>query len=494
MSHRNPPPYRVAQFAVIFAVMFPVMFAGLQFVVAEEASRPEKLNVLFIVSDDLNNDLGCYGHPLVHSPHIDRLAQRGVRFERAYCQNPLCNPSRVSFLTGLYSDQTKAVTNTIRFREHLPDVVTLPQMFRNNGYYVARVGKLFHYGVPQHIGTDGYDDPPSWEEVVNPRGIDREVEDRIHSLVPGQFGATLSWLAIDSRDEEHTDGVGATKAIELLEKHHPKKTGRPFFLGVGFYRPHTPFVAPTRHFELHPREKINPLMHDIDDREDIPLAAQFNRPEQRNLSRTQRQEIIQAYYSSVSLMDAQVGRLIDALDRLELSKNTVIVFTSDHGFHLGRHGQWQKMTLFEESARVPLIVHAPDAKGNGRPADGIVELVDLYPTLAELCGLKPPEDLAGTSLVPLLEDPTRAGKVAALTRTVSRLKPREGDLRVDGFTIRTPRYRYTEWGDGRYGVELYDYQKDPTESANLAAKAVHAETVARLKRLLADRKLATTRR
>src|SRR5690606_33914447 len=213
---------------------------------AKDAAKPGAMNVLLIVSDDLNNDLGCYGHPLVHSPNIDRLAKRGVRFDRAYCQNPLCNPSRVSFLTGLYSDQTRAITNTIRFREHLPDVVTLPQMFRNNGYYVARVGKLFHYGVPSQIGTDGYDDPPGWEEVVNPRGIDRESHDRIHSLIPGRFGDTLSWLAIDGDDEEHTDGMVATRAIELLEKQHPKKTGRPFFLGVGFFRPHTPFVAPTK--------------------------------------------------------------------------------------------------------------------------------------------------------------------------------------------------------------------------------------------------------
>ncbi|MEX0669169.1 MAG: sulfatase [Pirellulales bacterium] len=472
--------------------MFAVMFAGPQFVIGEEASRSEKFNVLFIVSDDLNTDLGCYGHSLVHSPNIDRLARRSVRFERAYCQNPLCNPSRVSFLTGLYSDQTKAVTNTIRFREHLPDVVTLPQMFRNNGYYVARVGKLFHYGVPSQIGTDGYDDPPSWEEVVNPRGIDRESHDRIHSLIPGRFGDTLSWLAIDGDNEEHTDGMVATQAIELLEKNHPAKTKRPFFLGVGFFRPHTPFVAPTKHFDLHPREKIDPLMHDIEDRDGIPLAARFNKSEQENLSRAQRREIIQAYYASISLMDAQVGRLIDALDRLDLTDSTVVVFLSDHGFHLGRHGQWQKMTLFEESARVPLIVHAPQAKGNGRPAAGLVELVDLYPTLAELCGMEAPGHLAGTSLVPLLDDPSRGGKEAALTRTVSRLKPREGDRRVDGFSIRTPRYRYTEWGDGRYGVELYDYERDPEESTNLAGRAEHAETVKRLKLLLTDRKQATS--
>ena len=204
------------------------------------AAEPQKKNVLMIVSDDLNTDLGCYGHALVKSPHIDRLAQRGVRFERAYCQYPLCNPSRSSFMTSLYPDQTGVLSNADDFRAKQPDVVTLGQLFQKSGYFVARVGKIYHYGVPLQIGTDGADDKHSWQLVVNPRGIDRESHDKIHSLVPGEFGGTLSWLNIPSKDEEHTDGIGATESIRLLEQHQPAKSGRPFFLAVGFYRPHTP--------------------------------------------------------------------------------------------------------------------------------------------------------------------------------------------------------------------------------------------------------------
>jgi arylsulfatase A-like enzyme len=457
-------------------------------VAGAEADRP-KLNVLFIASDDLNTDLGCYGHQLVRSPHVDRLAQRGLRFERAYCQYPVCNPSRSSFLTGFYPDQTGVLSNGGNFRRKQSDVVTLPQRFGQAGYFVARVGKLFHYGVPNQIGTSGEDDAASWKHVVNPRGIDREVHDQIHSLQPGQFGGTLSWLKIDSQDTEHTDGRGATAAIELLEQHHPRQTGKPFFLAVGFYRPHTPYVAPSHYFELYPHDTIEPVQERPGDRGDIPVAALADRPKQRELSRPQRQEIIQAYYASISLMDAQVGRLLDALDRLELSDSTIVVFVSDHGYHLGHHGLWQKGDLFEGSARVPLIIAPPKYAQAGKATGAITELVDLYPTLTELCGLSKPAHLKGTSLAPVLEDPSHAGKPAALTEAWSRAGGQHPELRgkqVLGYSIRTPRYRYTQWGNGEYGEELYDYQNDPQEYTNLARDARHVETLSRMQQLLAE--------
>lgn len=456
------------------------------------AERTEtRPNVLFITSDDLNNDLSCYGHPLVRSPHVDRLAERGVRFEQAYCQYPVCNPSRSSFLTGMYPEQTGVLSNGGDFRKKHPDVATLPQHFRRNGYFVARVGKIFHYGVPLQIGANGADDAASWEMVVNPRGIDRDELEKVHTLQPGQYGGTLSWLKIDSQDEQHTDGKSANEAIRLLEQHHPRRTGRPFFLAVGFFRPHTPYVAPSHYFELYPRHKINPVLEKPGDRDDIPLAALADRPKQRELTVEQRQEIIQAYYASISLMDAQVGRLLDALDRLGLAENTVVVFVSDHGYHLGRHGLWQKGDLFEGSCRVPLIIAAPPGViagegSSGKATRAVTELVDLYPTLAELCGLSKPEHLQGRSLVPILRDPAQPGKDAALTVAWSRgpVRGRERGQQILGHSIRTPRYRYTEWGGGEYGVELYDYEADPEEFTNLAGSAEHAATLAMMKLLM----------
>lgn len=460
---------------------------------ASSALCAGKPNVLFIVADDLNTDLGCYGHDLVQSPNIDRIAARGVRFERAYCQYPVCNPSRSSFMTGLYPDQTGVLSNQGNFREKHPDLVTLPQLFQRHGYHVARVGKIYHYGVPTQIGTPGEDDPASWQETVNPRGIDKDVEDRIHTLVPGSFGGTLSWLKVESKDEQHTDGVGATEAIRLLEMNHPAKTGKPFFLAMGFYRPHTPYVAPPRYFDLYPRAKIRPVMEKPGDRDDIPPAALHDRKHQRELTVEKRKEIIQAYYASVSLMDAQVGRLLDALDRLKLRDNTIVVFFSDHGYHLGAHGLWQKSDLFEGSARVPLIIADPRRKTAGRVATSPAELVDLYPTLADLCGLPAPSHLQGLSLAPVLNGPDRRIREHALTVTVSRgyqthrELPRPKEKTIMGYTLRTPRHRYTEWNAGEYGAELYDYQTDPDEYTNLALSAEHEALVKRLRGALHDR-------
>jgi arylsulfatase A-like enzyme len=435
-----------------------------------ETARP---NVLLIMADDLNNAVGSYGHPLVKTPNIDRLAERGVQFNRAYCQFPLCGPSRNSMLTGLYPNSSGILGNAHIFRETIPHHHSLPQTFRLNGYFAGRIGKLYHYGVPNSIGTDGNDDPASWELELNPAGCDRLLEEGdIFSLVPGSFGAVLSWYASPRGDLLHTDGMLATDAEWVLQR-CARDRSRPFFLGVGFFRPHTPFVAPEKYFEEYPKERM-PLAEVKKDRKDLPaLALASQKKEHDKLTDDLRQQAIQAYFASITFMDAQVGRVLDALDRLGLTDNTIIVFTSDHGYHLGEHGLWQKMSLFEESARVPLIIAAPGASPRGAVASTPVGLIDLYPTLAELCGVQVRDELQGQSLVPILRNPAALGRGWALTQVVRRSRNEQ----CFGFSIRTDRWRYTEWDEGRQGRELYDHDKDPREQTNLAADPSHESIV-----------------
>src|SRR5262245_14022949 len=456
-------------------------------------AQSQKLNVLYICSDDLNNSLSCYGHATVKSPRIDELASRGTRFDRAYCQYPLCNPSRSSFLTGLRPDQTKVQENSTQFREVIPDVVTLPQLFQKAGYFVARVGKLYHYGVPNQIGTDGLDDPPSWMKVVNPRGRDKDDEPKIFSLTPGNFGGTPSWLAADGEDREQTDAIGAERTIELLEANKDK----PFFIACGFYRPHTPYVAPKKYFAMYPQDKM-PVAHTPSgDLDDIPTPALTSR--RTDMDEKIQREALQAYFASITFMDQQVGKLLDALNRLNLRDKTIVVFHSDHGYHLGEHGcLWQKQSVFEESARVPLIISAPGQRAGGKGTTALAELIDVYPTLAELCGLIAPANLPGKSLVPHLNDSANPGKGYALTQVrrgggagakakakaadpsaTAKQKAKAGPAFI-GYSLRTDRYRYTEWDGGKQGLELYDHQADPHEYTNLAKDPKLADTVKQL--------------
>jgi len=446
------------------------------------AAADDRPNVLFIVSDDLNNMLGSYGDQLARTPHLDRLAARGVRFERAYCTFPLCAPSRNSYLTGLYPNSTGILRNAEIFRQAIPDQVSLPQAFRRAGYFAARIGKLYHYNVPRSVGTNGHDDPASWELELNPAGVDRlEEEPEIFSLSPGRFGGTLSWYASPKADAFHTDGMMAADAEWVLER-CARDRSRPFFLAVGFFRPHTPYVAPREpYFDWHPVEQMPVVTGVAEDQADLPPAALGSyKKEQDKLTDELRRQCRQAYNASISFMDAQVGRVVDALDRLGLAENTVIVFTSDHGYHMGEHGLWQKQSLFEESARVPLLMVAPGITRPESVAVAPVSQVDLFTTLAELCGVTAPDNLQGQSLVPLLSDPQQPGRNWALTQVVRR--GRQG--RFFGYSLRTPRWRYTEWDQGRAGRELYDHEADPRELTNLADAPAHAEAQAQLASLL----------
>lgn len=440
-----------------------------------------RMNVLLLMADDLNPSLACYGNKIVKSPNVDRLAARGVRFDRAYCQFPLCNPSRASMLTGLRPDRSGVEDNAVHFRDVRPRIVTLPQLFKNEGFFTARIGKIFHYGVPGQIGTSGLDDPPSWNAFVNPKGRDRDDEPLIYSILPGTgFGATVSWLAADGTDDEQTDGRGAAAAIETLEKHADK----PFFIAVGFYRPHTPYVAPKKYFDMYPLDQV-PFVEPEPGRSNVPKAALTNAKPNYGMSDHDRRAAVQAYYASITFMDAQLGKVLDAVDRLGLTDKTIVVFASDHGYHLGEHGLWQKMSLFEESTHVPLIFSVPGMKAKGRSSRALVELADVYPTLADLASLKEPAGLGGRSLKPLLDDPDRSWNDAVFTQV--RRNRGKNVPPILGRSVRTDRYRYIEWNDGELGAQLYDHDSDPRELKNLADDRSYAATIKELKALIRDR-------
>ena len=493
-------------FILLIAVVLSRVTAFGQQVDGKTSGLPHAPNVLLIAIDDLAGCLGCYGNPIVKTPHLDALAEKGVRFDHAYCQLPLCNPSRASVLTGMRPDHIRVYDLDRHFRDELESVVTLPQLFRQNGYSVARVGKLYHYNVPAGIGTNGLDDPISWDTVINPKGRDVADQALITNPTPQRpVSAALSWLQADGSDEEQTDGMIAGEAIQWISQHcgqHQESTAakRPFFLGVGFFRPHTPYVAPKRYFDMYPLETIHLPAAITGDRADIPAAALAHNCRLANYGLDARtcRNALQAYYACVTFVDAQVGRLLSAIDALGLADNTVVVVWSDHGYHLGEHnGIWQKRTLFEESSRSPLIIYAPEAvltmlperertetingvtisrnisgrsrSGNGTPCQRIVEFVDILPTVAELSGLEAPESSSGRSLVPLLRDPQSDWNHPAFTQVLRPgVSDAEPDRAVMGRSIRTNRWRYTEWNEGENGIELYDHFADPKEINNIA--------------------------
>ena len=461
------------------SVIRPVLLLALTLIAPLHAAE-KKMNVLFISVDDMNNDLGCYGHAGMKSPNIDRLAKEGVKFDRAYCQFPLCSPSRSSVMTGLRPDTTRVFDLQYHFRQGLPDTVTLPQLFSKNGYYTARVGKIYHYGNPGQIGTSGLDDPASWQEHYNPAGLDRTALEtdviRYTGKKGGGLGAAMAWLDDPTgKDEEHTDGKVATQAIQLLEKHKDA----PFFLAVGFYRPHCPWIAPEKYFSPYSLENISlpPIAEGYRNTLPEPALASTRPWPYMGVTPDEARQSILAYHAAISFVDAQIGRVVDSLDRLGLRENTMIVFWSDHGYHLGEHGLWFKQSCFEESARVPMIIVPPGGKSAGKASSATVELLDLYPTLADYAGLAPTAGLQGKSLRPLVEDPSKEWTRPAFTQV-----QRGGG--TPGHSVRTARWRYTEWAYGEKGAELYDHETDPQEIHNLAGDPAHAATITEMKTLL----------
>jgi len=440
-------------------------------------AQAKKMNVLFISVDDMNNNLGCYGHPLVQSPNIDRLAASGIAFANAYCQFPLCSPSRTSLFTGLRPDRTRVFDLRYHFRQDLPDRVTLPQMFMNKGYYVARVGKMYHYGNPGDIGTNGLDDRVSWTERFNPAGRDKtslELDIINHTPRKG-LGSSMSFLSDKTgNDAEHTDGKVAGQVIALLKLHRKK----PFFIAAGFYKPHCPWVTPSKYFDRYKPEQISLplLLPEVQSAYPAPALASTSPLPWFGITSDQARECKLAYYAAISFVDAQIGKVLDALHELKLAENTIVVFWSDHGYHLGEHGLWFKQSCFEESAKTPLIIAVPGLNSAGKICRRNVELVDIFPTLAGLTGLTPPDDLDGNNLLPLLKNPGMDWNYPAYTQVQRGTFP--------GHSVRTAQWRYTEWDFGQKGVELYNESTDPQELNNLAANPLYAGVVKEMKELL----------
>jgi len=463
-------------------------------------SRP---NVLFFVVDDLRPNLGCYGYQTAHTPHLDQLAQSSLLFERAYCQIPSCSPSRSSFLTGLRPDVIKVYANKKHFRETVPDAITLPQYFKQHGYHTQSLGKVFHGICKNEI----VEDPPSWSVPAwRPEATQYLTEPSIEILrqrYPRYFDGKRpveelmalrkfkgpAFEAPQAEDTDVTDGRIAAKAVQVLGE--LKKEDKPFFLAVGFVKPHAPFVAPQRYFDLvDPAAVELPAVRELP-QGTTPLAATsremqgyFGVPQSGVFPPETTRRLTSAYDACVAFVDAQIGLVLDELDRLGLRENTIIVVISDHGYHLGEVGQWCKNTNFEEALRVPLLISVPDAgESHGRRTRALVELLDLYPTLVDLCELPPRTGLAGTSFKPLLAAPDQPWKKMARSQHTSKLHDPTVPV---GYSVRTDQFRYTQWRSPNGKIvaeELYRIENCRTPDKNLASDPAEAATLAEMRKL-----------
>ncbi len=460
---------------------------------AEQQAGPPALrpNVLFIAVDDMRVELGCYGSKVVLSPNIDKLAGRGTLFNHAYCQQAVCNPSRASLLTGLRPSTLGIWDLPTHFRQRRPNVVTLPQWFKRHGYHTQAVGKIFH-----NWRQDAYKgDPTSWSVPsvmhYNTHGADVA---KVVGDLPPNWVKTPRCEKRDVPDEAYFDGRIAARAVQTLRE--LKGKDQPFFLAVGFWKPHAAFNAPKKYWDMYDAKQIAPPADPKPPKGVPAIALHDSREILRGLRKhpggkpapADVRTLRHGYYAAISYVDAQVGKVVDELDRLGLAGSTVIVFWSDHGFHLGEHGLWAKTSNFELDAHVPLIIATPGQK-NAQRTEALVELLDLYPTLTDLSGLPRPTHAEGVSLRPVLNDPAKQVKQAAFTWHPRPAYPPNGtDPKAMGYSMRTARYRYTEWRDFQTGRvlarELYDHQGDPRETVNVVGRAGLAKAVAALARQL----------
>jgi len=462
---------------LVMVVLCGAVLAGLPTVEARGEVRTP--NVIFIVIDDLRTELECYGVEQLYTPNIDRLARKGMLFRNAYVQYPVCNPSRASFLSGLRPEETGILSNDIPFRRLHPNLVSLPQLFRQNGYYTAGIGKIFHLGVDAPGKRVLFEDPLSWayfyDGMKEATALGRQGEGR--NLTGGRL-PWCQWLAAEGDDVDQADGLGSAAVLRILEE----RKDQPFFIGFGIHKPHDPFIAPRKYFDHYPEGETRLASEPEDRTPRVPLAIP-NEKDFAGFTDRERREFKRAYQACVSFADAQVGKVLDALDRYDLWGNTIVMLMGDHGYHLGEHDWWNKVTVFELCARTPLMIWVPEANGMGQDTRAIVEFLDLYPTLIDYAGLKAPHRLSGVSLRPVLDDPKLPGKAAAYTQVT------RGDKM--GRSVRTTRWRYTEWGpDGRLGVELYDHDTDFGEYYNLRTDPQLAAQCRQLRTLLSKGFLA----
>ena len=459
--------------SVLLIVIVTLLHSGL-------FAESKKYNVLFIISDDLTaTALSCYGSPICKTPNIDKLASEGMLYTEAYCQATYCGPSRASFMSGYYPSATK-VLGYVSGRKAIGNRATWSQYFMQNGYHSARVSKIFHMPVPRGIelGTDGSDDAASWNEKYNSqgpewkaKGVGETLEGNPDGKKPVVGGNTFVWVKADGDDLVHSDGKTAKKAAELLKKY--SKMDKPFFLGVGFVRPHVPFVAPTSYYKDYDFDKMPLPEKKPGDWDDIPKAGiNYKTSVNMKMDITKQKKAVGSYFASVAYMDAMVGQVTKALEDNGLKDNTIVIFTSDHGYHLGEHDFWAKVSLLEESVKVPLIISVPGKKPG--ICHSLAELIDLYPTTAKLCGLEIPSRIQGKDLSPTLDDPNVEVKDHILSANNK------------GILISTKKYAYIEYNKNR-GAQLYDLVKDPQQFNNVVNNSDYAEVLSTMKKKLADR-------
>ncbi|MFC1608049.1 sulfatase [Candidatus Latescibacterota bacterium] len=452
---------------------------GKQMFAADTPGR--KPNVVFIISDDLNVALSGFGHPQCKTPELDALAKRGVRFDNMHCQYPVCGASRASIMSGQYPYTNGTMGNVGTLRDNSPDIITMSQIFKHNGYHTGRVSKIYHMGIPREIiaGTSERDDSLSWNEAINIKAPEHHTKGIKNYWSPGDTTSqTFQSVAIPGGDSEQADGMAADHAIQFLDQNKDK----PFFLALGLVRPHVPLVAPRKYFDIYEHTDMLVPQVPANDLDDVPeIIRGYKNNDRYGVTAELHQGLLKSYYASVSYMDAQAGRVLKHLDSLGLSDNTIVVFTSDHGYLLGHHHKYQKQHLFEEATRVPFIISVPWLKGeHGKKTGKITELIDLFPTLAELAQLPAPGTLQGTSMKTLLEDvdSSRWSKQEAFTVS-----------RSGGESIRTDTWRFTQWGFGEKGCELYDLSKDPGEFKNLANNPEYAAQLKSMKAQLQKKRL-----
>jgi len=458
---------RAAYCAILLCLLFGVA-------TAQTHASEKPMNVLFIAIDDLRPELASYKADGIQTPHIDRLAAQGLQFNAAYCQYPVCNSSRSSFLTGLRPDKLDIYSNKVAVRNKWPDLVTLPQLFRKNGYFTAGLGKLLHVGTDAEGKTTLFRDDASFDYFLNAMGKEPEIGSEGEGRRLGDGTVKWArWRAAEGGDEAQADGMLAAEAVRLLEENHDK----PFFIGVGFHKPHDPFVAPKKYFDLYPLDEVK-LAKDPKDRTPILNHALPDAYNFETFTDKDRREFKRAYHACTTFVDAQVGRLLDTMDRLKLWEDTIVVLLGDHGYHLGEHGWWNKVTVFDIGARVPLVMWVPQARGMGAETEAVVELLDLYPSLIDLCNLKAPHELQGESLRPIVENPSVSLHKPAFTQVV------RGPVGM-GYSVRYGDWRLTQWGqDGSGGLELYNVSRDREGYYNHANDPAHAADLDRLHTVL----------